>query len=115
MQSLIKGINMTRISSKNFSRKNDENAPPGQVVTDKFPVLTFGSTPSIDLTDWKFSHSISLVIILLVTIIEICLYISFFQHMYKHDNCTRLARIIEPAIIHKRNKQNAISFFGYWY
>jgi len=46
---------MTRISSKNFSRKNDENAPPGQVVTDKFPVLTFGSTPSIDLTDWKFS------------------------------------------------------------
>ena len=64
------------------------------------------------LKDWKFSHSISLVIILLVTIIEICLYISFFHHMYKHDNCTRLARIIEPAIIHKRNKQNAISFFG---
>lgn len=29
-------------------------APPGQFVTDKFPVLTFGPTPRIDLDTWQF-------------------------------------------------------------
>ena len=28
--------------------------PPGQYVTRKFPVLTFGPTPSIDLDSWRF-------------------------------------------------------------
>ena len=29
--------------------------PSGQFVTEKFPVLTFGPTPKIDLATWKFS------------------------------------------------------------
>ncbi len=29
-------------------------APPGQFVTDKFPVLTFGPTPRIDISTWEF-------------------------------------------------------------
>ncbi len=29
-------------------------APPGQYVTDKFPVLTFGGTPKVDLDTWQF-------------------------------------------------------------
>ncbi|MBM3943892.1 MAG: sulfite oxidase-like oxidoreductase [SAR202 cluster bacterium] len=29
-------------------------APPGQYITQKFPVLTFGATPRIDLKDWRF-------------------------------------------------------------
>ena len=29
-------------------------APPGQFVTEKFPVLTFGPTPRIDLSTWRF-------------------------------------------------------------
>ncbi len=33
------------------------DAPPGQFVTDKFPVLTYGPTPRIDLADWKFDIS----------------------------------------------------------
>ena len=28
--------------------------PPGQYATEKFPVLTFGGTPSIDLKTWRF-------------------------------------------------------------
>ena len=28
--------------------------PPGQFVTEKFPVLTFGPTPKIDLETWRF-------------------------------------------------------------
>lgn len=31
-----------------------QSAPPGQFITQKFPVLTFGQTPQIDLGDWKF-------------------------------------------------------------
>ena len=30
------------------------NVPPGQYVSQKFPVLSFGSTPKIDLTTWRF-------------------------------------------------------------
>ncbi len=29
-------------------------SPPGQFVTEKFPVLTFGPTPRIDLSTWQF-------------------------------------------------------------
>jgi DMSO/TMAO reductase YedYZ molybdopterin-dependent catalytic subunit len=29
-------------------------APPGQYVTEKFPVLTFGPTPVIDPDEWRF-------------------------------------------------------------
>ena len=32
-----------------------QSAPPGQFITNKFPVLTFGQTPQIDLADWKFN------------------------------------------------------------
>ena len=34
--------------------REDAPAPPGQFVTEKFPVLTFGPTPRIDLSTWKF-------------------------------------------------------------
>ena len=38
-------------------KKQDQqgpDVPPGQFVTEKFPVLTFGATPSIDLSTWSF-------------------------------------------------------------
>ena len=31
----------------------DGDVPPGQFVTDKFPVLTFGGTPEIDIETWR--------------------------------------------------------------
>ena len=30
------------------------DVPPGQYVTEKFPVLTFGPTPNVDLETWQF-------------------------------------------------------------
>ncbi len=30
------------------------DVPAGQFVTEKFPVLTFGSTPEIDIESWRF-------------------------------------------------------------
>ncbi len=30
-----------------------DRLPPGQVITEKFPVLTYGNTPRIDLKDWR--------------------------------------------------------------
>ena len=29
--------------------------PPGQFVTDKFPVLTYGATPKFDSNAWSFN------------------------------------------------------------
>ena len=34
--------------------RDDVDAPPGQFVTEKFPVLTFGPTPRIPTADWRF-------------------------------------------------------------
>lgn len=35
-------------------RTGSARVPPGQYVTDKWPVLTYGEVPSIDLDDWEF-------------------------------------------------------------
>ncbi len=35
-------------------RQADTDVPPGQFVTDKFPVLTYGPAPKIDLGSWRF-------------------------------------------------------------
>ena len=31
------------------------NTPPGQFITEKFPVLTFGDSPEIDQDNWEFA------------------------------------------------------------
>ena len=50
-----------------FSKSDNENPilnnygltklPPGHLFSDKFPVLTYGATPSIILDNWKFEVS----------------------------------------------------------
>ena len=34
--------------------RDSPDVPPGQYATEKFPVLTFGPTPQIDLNTWEF-------------------------------------------------------------
>jgi DMSO/TMAO reductase YedYZ molybdopterin-dependent catalytic subunit len=46
--------------SRGFRRRDNVDAPPdrvppGQYVTDGFPILSAGPTPSIDLEDWRFT------------------------------------------------------------
>lgn len=46
------------IFTRGFSgrgRENDPNLPPGQYLTEDFPVLSAGPTPEIDKADWKFT------------------------------------------------------------
>ena len=38
-------------------KKQNTIHPPGQIVTEKFPVLTFGETPHIELSQWSFTIS----------------------------------------------------------
>tara|TARA_Y100000590_G_scaffold175298_3_gene200323 strand:- start:148 stop:759 length:612 start_codon:yes stop_codon:yes gene_type:complete len=42
-------------STKINSSTETPQVPPGQYETDKFPVMTFGDTPSIDLHLWEFN------------------------------------------------------------
>jgi DMSO/TMAO reductase YedYZ molybdopterin-dependent catalytic subunit len=35
-------------------RRRNENLPPGQYLTDDFPVLSAGPTPRVDLNSWEF-------------------------------------------------------------
>jgi DMSO/TMAO reductase YedYZ molybdopterin-dependent catalytic subunit len=37
------------------TQKYGDRVPPGQRVTDGWPVLTYGSAPGIDLKDWRFA------------------------------------------------------------
>ena len=48
---------MAVISRGFFGRKREENPdlPPGQYLTEDFPVLSAGPTPVVDLADWSFS------------------------------------------------------------
>jgi DMSO/TMAO reductase YedYZ molybdopterin-dependent catalytic subunit len=36
------------------TQSSERLAPPGQFVTEKFPVLTYGDTPTVDLKTWRF-------------------------------------------------------------
>jgi hypothetical protein len=51
-------------------------------------------------------------VMLVMLISEIIIYCIFFHHMYKHDNNQRLRRLLEPQVIKRRNRKNAITFFG---
>jgi DMSO/TMAO reductase YedYZ molybdopterin-dependent catalytic subunit len=35
--------------------KRDDRVPPGQWLTDKFPVLHYGNVPRIDISKWRFT------------------------------------------------------------
>ena len=47
----------------------------------------------------------------ILTIIELCCYLSYFQYIYHHDNCIA-ARVVSQKTIRMRNKTNAISMIG---
>ena len=47
-----------------------------------------------------------------MTVAEICIYITFFHFVFKHDNNKRLRQLLDPSVIRKRNRRNAITFFS---
>ena len=59
----------------------------------------------------KVHAGVGLCLSLMVTT-ELMIYIVFFHHMYKHNNNERLRRLLEPDVIRRRHKRNAITFFG---
>ena len=42
---------------------------------------------------------------------ELSIYILYLHHMYRHDNSENLRRLLEPEVITRRNRTNAITFF----
>ena len=47
-----------------------------------------------------------------MVVLEIIIYTIFFHHMYKHDNNELLRRLLGTNVTRKRNRTNAITFFG---
>ena len=48
---------VTRLRRADEAREHDrggDRLPPGQVLTLKFPILTYGSTPSVSPHEWRF-------------------------------------------------------------
>src|SRR4249919_333492 len=49
------GVDMfERLFGKTMDPALRDRVPPGQYVTEKFPVLHYGSVPKTDLTTWDF-------------------------------------------------------------
>lgn len=48
-----KRVERLRRARPKRKRELDDRLPPGQFVTEKFPVLTYGPTPQIDLETWQ--------------------------------------------------------------
>ena len=42
------------MSERSDDDRDPGRLPPGQFLTDKWPVLTYGRTPEIDLEEWRF-------------------------------------------------------------
>ena len=45
------------MSSKEMLGDGRPRLPPGQFLTKRFPVLTYGSTPKVELDGWSFNVS----------------------------------------------------------
>ena len=61
---------------------------------------------------WKKFRSFLLIVMSSITLSEIAIYISFFHHLYKHDNSPSIRSLLEPKVIKSRNKKNALTFFS---
>ena len=48
---------LNKLGRVNRTRDSEDGVPPGQFVTEKFPVLTFGSAPHIDPNEWRMRVS----------------------------------------------------------
>ena len=44
---------LRKLGRINRTREPDDGVPPGQFTTAKFPVLTFGRTPDVDVNEWR--------------------------------------------------------------
>ena len=75
------------------------------------PYIQSIGNPSL-LSQWMLAHRIVGIILLMLTITELSMYCSFFHNLYKHDNSESLRRLLDPDTIKKRNKRNAVTFFG---
>ena len=42
------------LGSSKVNQHSGNAAPPGQYVTEKFPVMSFGPAPNVDLATWQF-------------------------------------------------------------
>ena len=48
---------LKKLGRVNRTRVAEDGVPPGQFVTEKFPVLTFGSAPNVDPSEWRMRVS----------------------------------------------------------
>ena len=69
------------------------------------------SAGMIDLTFRKSMVRWCFVLGGILTIIELCCYLFYFQYIYHHDN-NIAARVVSQTTIRMRNKTNAISMIG---
>ena len=61
---------------------------------------------------WKQFRSFLILTMSSITLSEIAIYISFFYHLYKHDNSKSILSLLGSKVVKSRNKKNALTFFS---
>ena len=79
------------------------------VTLDEYQIAGGHASPYIHFSYPRITNG---VIMVGMTFGEIFIYIAFFHFVYKHDNSDWLKKILDKKAIKKRNKTNAITFFG---
>ena len=55
------------------------------------------------------------IVLFLMAIGEMTCYVTFFYHLYRHDNQERYRRLLGSGVIQARNRQNATTFLGQFF
>ena len=99
----------------NFHIFVDQNcATPGPIF---FEILNaYGKSKGNNFEPMgSLTQKIAILALMAMTTTEMLIYTTFFYHVYQHDNHQRIVRLLEGGVIHARNRNNAISFFGQFY
>ena len=79
------------------------------MLVDQYEQARGKSSPYKQFFYPRFVNGINM---LLMTTIEIVIYFMFFRFLYRHNNKKTIRSSLDPQVIQKRNKRNAITFFG---
>ena len=65
-----------------------------------------------NFSNWITRNRIIFLSLMAMTLVEITLYCVYFHHIYRNDNKASLKILLGSAVIRRRNRKNAITFFG---
>ena len=110
----ISVVNVVLVFTNDYQRTADDNCMlvPKRLLLETLDEYEISrGNPSI-YPNWQNVREILGFKGLCMNAAELIIYIDIFYFIYKHDNSELLRRLLDPSVTRRRNKTNAITFFG---